>query len=345
VPFAITGIAGHDREDEVLPLLGILVLSEVELGVVALIGEEREVPAQVPFVPLGELRRVAGEKEDATDDQGSPHHAGDPQRCRGSHVSSAGRAFGDCPLGDSWSSSQVINEAGAPVFVLIHSPLVGPGIWRPVAVALERQGRRAVSPSLLGPNRTAPSDWRECVKAARDGIGALSEPVVLVGHSGGGLLLPLIADALLQPVRALIFVDSGIPARTGETPFVPPGLLDEFASLAVGGILPRWSSWFGEEAMHALVPDEALRDSLTREMPQVPLAFLDQRIPSPAGWERTPCAYLLLSDAYEDSATQARERGWPVEVIEEAQHLHLAVAPDAVTDALLRLERQALRSD
>jgi pimeloyl-ACP methyl ester carboxylesterase len=235
--------------------------------------------------------------------------------------------------------------AGASVFVLIHSPLVGPGSWRPVGLALERQGRAAVSPSLRGPDGAAPTDWRECVKAVRDGLGALSEPIVLVGHSGGGLLLPVIADALVQPVRGLIFVDSGIPASAGETPFVPPNLLDEFGALAVGGLLPRWSSWFGAEVMRDLVPDEALRESLTREMPELPLTFLEQRIPSPAGWERTSCAYLLLSDAYEASATEARERGWPVAAIEEAQHLHLVVAPDAVSDTLLQLERQALRSD
>ena len=26
------------------------------------------------------------------------------------------------------------------------------------------------------------------------------------------------------------------------------------------------------------------------------------RIPSPAGWDRLPCAYLLLSDAYQEAA-------------------------------------------
>ena len=161
---------------------------------------------------------------------------------------------------------------------------------------------------------------------------------MLVGHSGGGLLLPVIADAVVQPVRALIFVDSGLPTRAGETAFVPPVLLEEFRALAVDGVLPPWSSWFGEEVMRELVPDAALRRLLTQEMPEIPIAFLEQRIPSPAGWDRAPCAYLLLSEAYAESAAEARERQWPVEVIEGAQHLHIAVAPENVCDALLRLE-------
>ena len=161
---------------------------------------------------------------------------------------------------------------------------------------------------------------------------------MLVGHSGGGLLLPVIADAVVQPVHALIFVDSGIPARTGETAFVPPALLDELRALAVDGILPPWSSWFGPEVMRELVPDAELRRALTQELPQLPIAFLEQRIPSPPGWDRAPCAYLLLSETYSASAVEARERGWPVEMITGAQHLHIAVAPESVTDALLRLE-------
>jgi hypothetical protein len=148
------------------------------------------------------------------------------------------------------------------------------------------------------------------------------------------------ADALVQTVRGLIFVDSGVPARVGETAFVPPTLLEDFRALAVDGILPPWSSWFGEEVMRELVPDGTLRRALIQEMPRLSVGFLEQRIPSPAGWDRAPCAYLLLSDAYSESAAEARERGWPVETIKGAQHLHIATAPEAVTDALLRMEPQ-----
>jgi pimeloyl-ACP methyl ester carboxylesterase len=165
----------------------------------------------------------------------------------------------------------------------------------------------------------------------------LSDPIILVGHSGGGLLLPVIASAVAAPVSALIFVDSGLPARTGETPLAPPPLLDDLRALAVDGMLPPWSTWWGEEAMRDLVPDEALRASLEREMPSLPLAFFEQSIPSPPGWDRIQCAYLLLSDAYREAAAEARERGWRVEEITGAQHLHIAVDPEAVGDALIKL--------
>jgi pimeloyl-ACP methyl ester carboxylesterase len=224
------------------------------------------------------------------------------------------------------------------VFVLVHSPLVGPGTWSPVARGLERRGRNVVVPSLLGAAGAPPRRWQHCVEAVRDAVGPLSNRIVLVGHSGGGLLLPTIAAAVAAPLSRLIFVDSGVPATTGETPLARhPSALDHLRTLAVGGTLPPWSSWWGEDAMRDLVPDEALRAALTREMPSLPLSYFEQRVPSPVGWERVPCAYLLLSDAYRDAAAEARERGWRVEEITGAQHLHIAVAPEAVIDALIRL--------
>jgi pimeloyl-ACP methyl ester carboxylesterase len=223
------------------------------------------------------------------------------------------------------------------VFVLIHSPLVGPRTWAPVARELERRGRHVVLPSLLGAATAPPPQWRYCIDAARAATSTLPEPIVLVGHSGGGLLLPAISAGVAPPVSRLIFVDSGVPASTGETPLAAPPFLAHLHTLVVKGKLPPWSAWWGDEAMRDLVPDEAARAELERELPSLPLSYFEQSVPSPAGWDRVPCAYLLLSDAYRDAASDARARGWPVDEIAGAQHLHLVVAPEDVTDILIQL--------
>jgi pimeloyl-ACP methyl ester carboxylesterase len=225
----------------------------------------------------------------------------------------------------------------APVFVLIHSPLVGPGTWTPVARELERRGRQVVVPSLLGAAAAPSPQWRYCVDAVRAATSTLSNPIVLVGHSGGGLLLPAIAGAVTAAVSRLIFVDSGVPARTGETPLAPPPFLAHLRTLAVDGTLPPWSTWWGDEAMRELVPDEAARATLEREIPSLPLSYFEQSVPSPAGWDRVPCAYVLLSETYRDGAGDAHARGWRVEEIAGARHLHLVVAPATVTNVLIQL--------
>jgi len=225
----------------------------------------------------------------------------------------------------------------APVFVLIHSPLVGPSTWTPVARELERRGRQVVVPSLLGAATEPPPQWRYCIDAVRAATSTLANQIVLVGHSGGGLLLPAIRGAVTTAVSRLIFVDSGVPASSGEIPLVPPPLLAHLRTLAVDGTLPPWSAWWGDEAMRELVPDQAARAALERELPSLPLSYFEESVPSPAGWDRVPCAYLLLSDAYRDAASDARAREWPVEEITGAQHLHLVVAPATVADVLIQL--------
>jgi pimeloyl-ACP methyl ester carboxylesterase len=196
---------------------------------------------------------------------------------------------------------------------------------------------QAVVPSLLAAADAPPPQWQKCVEIVRAATRMVPSPIVLVGHSGGGLLLPAMASAVAPDVSRFIFVDSGLPATTGETPLAPPRFFEQLRSLAVDGKLPPWSSWWGEDAMNELVPDEVTRAALVRELPSLPLSYFEQTVPSPADWERVPSGYLLFSDAYREAAAEARDRGWRVEEISGAQHLHTVVAPVAVTDALLRL--------
>jgi hypothetical protein len=226
-----------------------------------------------------------------------------------------------------------------PVFVLIHSPLVGPTTWLPVADELLRRGREAVVPSLLGIATAPAPQWRHAQEAVRAVAAETAVPVVLVGHSGAGQLLPAIADALAVEV-ALVFVDSFLPPASGSVRLAPPDLMSQLRALANDGVLPPWSSWFGEDAMRELVPEERLRATLEQELPRLPLSYFEASVPLPGGWSSRPCAYLLFSgEPYAKSAARARDQGWAVAEIAGAGHLAMASDPIPVTDALLDLER------
>ena len=86
--------------------------------------------------------------------------------------------------------------------------------------------------------------------------------------------------------------------------------------------------------MRELVPDEPARAALERELPFLPLSYFEESVPSPAGWDRVPCAYLLLSDAYKDAASDAHGRApgdglcgtYPGGVLKPASFAALAAA-------------------
>ena len=226
----------------------------------------------------------------------------------------------------------------------MHSPLVGPSTWHPVARELEDNGRVALVPSLVDAARAPAPQWQHICGAVRADTAHVRGRLTLVGHSGAGLLLPTIAERLASPIAAMLFVDTFLPPPAGTVALAPPDFLDDLHARARGGVLPPWHRWFGEDALRGLVPDDATRARLEAEMPRLPMSYFEDRPPAPEGWDRRPCAYLLLSEQpYAAAAEEARARGWPTAGLRGAHHLSLVTDPQAVMGALLNLERVLLK--
>lgn len=162
-------------------------------------------------------------------------------------------------------------------------------------------------------------------------------PLVLVGHSGAGPLLPAIGQEIGHRVAAYVFVDAGIPTdgrsrielmETEDSPFAR----DLRQHLIAGRRFPEWS----EADLAPLVPDALLRRLLIAELRPRPLPFFTEPIPVFAGWPDAPCAHLQFSPAYDVPARRAQEAGWSYREI-VAGHFHILVDPEAVADALLDL--------
>ena len=232
---------------------------------------------------------------------------------------------------------------GMSLFVLVHSPSVGPSTWQPVAALLRDRGHEAVVPSLLGVGEGGPPYWPRVTAAVRDGLSGQdeSQAAILVAHSNAGLFIPVIARELGITVACSIFADASVPPPSGSAPVAEGAFLPFLRDLAgEDGRLPQWTNWWSEEDIAPMLPDPRTRQVVTAEQPRLPLDYYLEHIPVPGGWDDDPCGFLLFSEAYEGQAAEARGRGWPVRTT-RGEHLHQVVDPAGVTRALLDLADHA----
>lgn len=225
------------------------------------------------------------------------------------------------------------------LFVLVHSPSVGPSTWSPVAGQLAASGCAAVVPSLRSVGEGGSPFWPRVVEAVAAGLAGTDrrQPLVLVAHSNAGVFVPVIERGLARPVACSIFADATVPATSGHTPTAEDQFLPFLRGLAgPNGRLPPWTDWWDEHEVASMFPSPQARAIITAEQPSLPLAYYCEQVPAPAGWDDHPCGYLLFSPAYEGEASDARQRGWPVRSV-PGQHLHQIVDPPAVARALLDL--------
>jgi hypothetical protein len=220
-------------------------------------------------------------------------------------------------------------------FVLVHSPSVGPSTWAPVAESLERRGHRAVVPDLTGVAVGGAPYWPRVVEAVR--AATPDTPVVLAVHSNAGFFLPVIKEGLGGRVEACVFADAHIPPGQGEVTTAEEDFLPFLRDLAgPDGVLPRWTDWWDEEDVVAMLPDPAVRIRVAAEQPRLPFDYYTQSIPVPAGWDDVRCSCLWFGEPYEKVAEEAARRGWPVTRL-PGLHLHQVIDPEGVADALLKL--------
>jgi pimeloyl-ACP methyl ester carboxylesterase len=96
----------------------------------------------------------------------------------------------------------------SPPFVLVHGAWHRGACWQPLVAELEARGERVVAVDL--PCEDPDAGLADYATAVVEAAAGFDEPVVVVGHSLGGLTIPLIPDR--RPVAALVFVAAILPA-------------------------------------------------------------------------------------------------------------------------------------
>ena len=213
-------------------------------------------------------------------------------------------------------------------WLVLPSPFLGSPAYAPLVAALRAGGDDASVATYAEPPVAA-----ELVDAWSSAAAKLDE-VVLVPHSNAGYLAPVVSER--RSGLPVVFMDAALPAPSGTSPLVPAGLRSHLAALAdADGMLPAWSRWWPRDDLDDVLPG-AWFDRIDAIAPRVPLAYVDETVDVPDGWERGRRAYLAFGETYAEELTRVRELGWPHRVV-PARHLHCVVDPDETTAELRSL--------
>jgi hypothetical protein len=232
------------------------------------------------------------------------------------------------------------------IYVLVHSPVVGPATWAPVASELKALDHKALVPDLHPTEGGDGPFWQRHAQAVAEVMRSLpaGEELVPVAHSGAGLLLPAIRRGLDRDVAAYCFVDAGIP-EDGASRLdllrkeMPEVAVETARILESGGRVPTWT----DEALSHVLPGPTQRSAVLAEMHPQGLAYYSEPIPMPTGWPDAPACYLQFSPTYDMYAERARREAWEYSLM-PAGHFHMLVEPRAVAEEIVRLVSRARAS-
>jgi pimeloyl-ACP methyl ester carboxylesterase len=169
-------------------------------------------------------------------------------------------------------------------FVLVHGSWHGGWCWDSVAMLLRGAGHRVDAPDLagLGADRTplvgiTLATWRDQIVALID---AAREPVVLVGHSRGGIVISEVAEARPDKIARLVYLAAFL-LGDGET--VSRTMRADGTSL----ILPNLIVF--EDGISSIVRSEALAETFYGDCTPEEVAHAKALLrPEPVLPNRTP---------------------------------------------------------
>lgn len=166
-------------------------------------------------------------------------------------------------------------------FVLIHGSWHGAWCWYRIIPRLRAAGHTVIAPDLagLGADKTPLSEvtldrWRDDAVRAID---SAAEPVILVGHSRGGLIISAAAEARPERIRCLVYLTAFL-LRDGEALFSvstldPASALTGNLQISADGVSATVRDAVIDEAFYAGCPAEdiALARTLLQPEPLAPL--------------------------------------------------------------------------
>ncbi len=142
-------------------------------------------------------------------------------------------------------------------YVLIHGSWHGAWCWYKIIPLLEQAGHQAIALDLPGHGRdwTAARDisMQSYVESVCDILDAQPEPVILVGHSRGGIVISQAAEHRPEKIRTLVYLAAFL-IPNGEA--MLPTALSDTESLIVSNLVVN------QEQGYHMLKAEAFREAL-----------------------------------------------------------------------------------
>lgn len=111
--------------------------------------------------------------------------------------------------------AQPIAATDRPAVVLLHGAFEDASVWRDVQADLAARGFRSIAVNLPGRPGTELAPDKASLELYRDTVlrvvTAEAGPVVLVGHSFGGMTISAVAEAAPERIRTLVYVAAYLP--------------------------------------------------------------------------------------------------------------------------------------
>lgn len=223
-----------------------------------------------------------------------------------------------------------------PVMVLVHGASGGGWQFKQVAAIMEAKGWTIFRPTLSGLGdryHTASAEIGLSTHIADIVNFILFEDlrdVVLLGHSYAGFVVAGVADRIPERIKHVIYLDAFLPVDGECLNTTPRPDSDDVSRFLKDGFIVR--------------PSIKADAPLPRLVPQPYRTFTETiALQNPAA-EKIPGTFILTvakgqrpeNDTFHRSYLRARERGWPVHIM-EASHFPMLLLPEATAALLMEV--------
>lgn len=231
------------------------------------------------------------------------------------------------------------------IYILVHGAFHGGWCWNKVVPYLEEQGHQVETPDLPGDAPNAEISLQAYVDHICGVIDKYSDPVILVGHSMGGIVISQVGECRAEKIQTLVYLSACL-IRRGET--VIEHAEQDSEALFLQGVD------FAQDQTSVTLKEDRLEEVLYADCAEEDISYARSRLRAQAAaplatpvniteesFGRIPRIYIscLQDKAISPMAQKKMYQALPCKkiVFMDTSHSPFFSAPQALADHLLRL--------